>query len=134
MRVWDIDTSDNFLLPMTNHESTLGSTTTTTTNSTNEVFTCIAFCAENQTLCAGSNQGNLFTWKRTHVQMADEPEKAWQLNNVSAVRGAIKQCGWGVSETANSCILVNCLANVYILKVTHLFISFQYCTLHTIHL
>lgn len=119
MRIWDIDTSDNFLLPVNEvikPQTSAGVGFGTTT--TSEVFTCIAYCADNQTLCAGTNQGNVFTWKRTHsfTSAPDEPERAWQLNNVSSVRGAIKQCSWGVCETANSCILVNCVANVFILK------------------
>lgn len=81
-----------------------------------EVFTCIAYCSDNQTLCAGTNQGNLYTWKRTNYSV-DVPENTWQLNNISAVRGAIKQCTWGVCETVKPCIMVNCIANVYILKV-----------------
>lgn len=117
VRIWDIDTSDNFLLPLTDvskPQPIAGSGFGTTTT---EVFSCIAYCSDNQTLCAGTNQGNIFTWKRTHsFASADEPELAWQLNNVSSVRGAIKQCSWGVCETANSCILVNCVANVFILK------------------
>lgn len=119
VRIWDIDTSDNFLLPINDVAKPsqptgvgFGPTTTTT-----EVFTCIAYCSDNQTLCAGTNQGNVFTWKKSHSFVpSDEPEKAWQLNNVSLVRGAIKQCSWGVCETASSCILVNCVANVFILK------------------
>lgn len=121
VRIWDIDTSDNFLLP-TNVNDTAGALSNKPSGlgvgvSTNEVFTCVAYCADNHTLCAGTNQGNVFTWKRTHVRASDEPELAWQLNNVSVVRGAIKQCSWGICETVNSCILVNCVANVFILKV-----------------
>lgn len=81
-----------------------------------EVFTCIAYCADNQTLCSGTNQGNLYTWKRTNC-LIDGPENTWQLNNISTVRGAIKQCIWGVTETAKPCIMLNCISNVYILKV-----------------
>ncbi|XP_037026669.1 intraflagellar transport protein 140 homolog [Bradysia coprophila] len=131
VRIWDIDTSDNFLLPtsLPNPSKTsptqisknrtasvrTGTITTTTTATPMEVFTCIAYCSDNQTLCAGTNQGNLYTWKRTNYSV-DVPENTWQLNNISAVRGAIKQCTWGVCETVKPCIMVNCIANVYILK------------------
>lgn len=133
VRIWDIDTSDNFLLPTflpntsktspihtsKNRTSSLRigtAATTTATTTPMEVFTCIAYCSDNQTLCAGTNQGNLYTWKRTNYSV-DVPENTWQLNNISAVRGAIKQCTWGVCETVKPCIMVNCIANVYILKV-----------------
>ena len=144
VRIWDIDTSDNFLLPtdmpkMSKTSSTATksvngmSATVAPTTTTMEVFTCIAYCADNQTLCAGTNQGNLYTWKRRRVtynstndnnnignggsSSVDVPENTWQLNNISAVRGAIKHCAWGVCDTSKSCIMVNCIANVYILKV-----------------
>lgn len=100
----------------TTKTTTTSNSTTTTTTTTMEVFTCIAYCTDNQTLCAGTNQGNLYTWKRTNYSI-DVPENTWQLNNISAVRGAIKQCTWGVCDTVKSCIMVNCIANVYILKV-----------------
>ncbi|KAJ6640265.1 Intraflagellar transport protein 140 like [Pseudolycoriella hygida] len=129
VRIWDIDTSDHFLLPTSlpntsktspiqiskNRSSTVRTGTTTATTTQMEVFTCIAYCSDNQTLCAGTNQGNLYTWKRTNYSV-DVPENTWQLNNISAVRGAIKQCTWGVCETVKPCIMVNCIANVYILK------------------
>ena len=85
---------------------------------TNEIFTCIAYCTDNQTLCAGTNQGNLYTWKRTANYGIDVPENSWQLNNISVVRGAIKQCYWGINEIAKPCIMVNCISNVYVLKVS----------------
>ncbi|XP_055383288.1 intraflagellar transport protein 140 homolog [Condylostylus longicornis] len=154
VRIWDIDTSDNFLLPMNlpsvedtkplsdsilpegtnkngiySNSGILQYTTNTSvshnTKTTNEVFTCIAYCPDNQTLCAGTNQGNLYTWKRTSSvatvvtssnYSSDMPETTWQLNNISAVRGAIKQCYWGINEIMKPCILVNCVSNVYVLK------------------
>lgn len=108
----------------------------TLTPKTMEVFTCIAYCASNQTLCAGTNQGNLYTWKRKMTMSTtsnasgtqestnytiDVPENIWQLNNVSSVRGAIKYCYWGVYDNLNPCILLNCISNVYILKVRKIF-------------
>lgn len=81
-----------------------------------ETFACIAYCVDNQTLCAGTNQGNMYTWKRTNYSI-DVPENAWQLNNISNIKGSIKQCSWGITNTIKSCILVNCVTNVFILKV-----------------
>lgn len=54
VRIWDVDTNDNFVLPTTmkmyvNEDK--GS-------SVSEIFTCIAYCKMNQTLCAGTNVGN----------------------------------------------------------------------------
>ncbi|XP_055845818.1 intraflagellar transport protein 140 homolog [Episyrphus balteatus] len=162
IRIWDIDTSENFLLKMDlpsserpttvtspgpNSSSTGalataaaaggGDSTSATSSyvqkyqksqhhqqhhqrhqskSGNEVFTCLAYCPDNQTLCAGTNQGNLYTWKRTVNYFVNAPENSWQLNNISTVRGAIKQCFWGVNELAKPCIMINCISNVYVLK------------------
>lgn len=94
-----------------------------------EVFTSLAYCTENQTLCAGTNQGNLYIWKRNIQGILqsgienpapngfDSMENFWHLVNVANVRGAIKYCCWGVCDVATPCVLVNCISNVYILKV-----------------
>lgn len=96
-----------------------------------EVFTCLAYCSENQTLCAGTNQGNLYIWKRNMspttpplangyengINGFESMEKFWHLVNIATVRGAIKFCSWGHCDVSTPCFLVNCIANVYILKV-----------------
>ncbi|XP_018800098.1 PREDICTED: intraflagellar transport protein 140 homolog [Bactrocera latifrons] len=82
---------------------------------TNELFTCLAYSTSNQTLCAGTNQGNIYTWKR-RLGVFDVPEDSWQLTNISTVRGAVKQCIWGFNELAKPCMLINCISNVYVLK------------------
>lgn len=121
VRIWDIDTSDNYLLSMDLPNLINNQNTKTLNNSdgvsskTIEVFTCIAYNSDNQTLCAGTNQGNLYTWKRTNY-LVDVPENIWQLNNISTVRGAIKHCIWGLTDSIKSCIMVNCISNVFILK------------------
>lgn len=102
---------------MPNESSSAESSNYTTTLS-NETFACIAYCVDNQTLCAGTNKGNLYTWKRTNYTTIDVPENAWQLNNISSVKGSIKQCTFGITNTLKSCILVNCVTNVFILKVS----------------
>lgn len=121
VRIWDIDTSDNYLLSMDLPNLINNQKTKTLNNSdgvgskTIEVFTCIAYNSDNQTLCAGTNQGNLYTWKRTNY-LVDVPENIWQLNNISTVKGAIKHCIWGLTDSIKSCIMVNCISNVFILK------------------
>lgn len=86
-------------------------------NARMEVFSCIAYSADSQILCAGTNQGNLYTWKRMVRPTAESSDSIWQLNNKTNVRGAIKFCGWGFCDNSKPCILVNCVSNVYILKV-----------------
>ncbi|KAH8412279.1 hypothetical protein KR009_000984 [Drosophila setifemur] len=81
-----------------------------------EIFTCLAYSSSNQTLCAGTSSGNLYTWKRSGSRLVSAPEEAWQLTNISSVRGAIRSCEWGFNELAKPCMLVNCLSNVFMLK------------------
>lgn len=166
VRIWDIDTSDNYLLSTTptskNIESSQFSTNRTmseniitspssiSTNSisgqqkkqqtsTMEVFTCINYCSDNQTLCAGTNQGNLYTWKRRNYfnnnSALTDVENMWQLNNISVVRGAIKQCIWGICDSYQPCIMVNCIANAYILKVSYdiIFINYYTVRIKSVH-
>lgn len=102
-----------------------------------EVFTSLAYCSENQNLCAGTNQGNLYIWKRNTALMAqaisngmengvngyESMENFWHLVNIANVRGAIKFCSWGVCDVSTPCVLVNCISNVYILKVSIYFVD-----------
>lgn len=170
VRIYDLDTSDSFLLPMkqankdetptakpeekkspeiTKRKSILQRDSVSDEDSVEdeerltiatsavappprimEVFTCIAYCMDNQTLCAGTNLGNLYIWKRNTSLAAvpsasenglDTSEHLWQLYNIANVRGAIKQCSWGVCDVSMPCVLVNCISNVYILKVFKFF-------------
>lgn len=115
VRIWDIDTSDNFLLP-TDHASVKNiQTKNFNKTSSSETFSSICYCSQNQTLTAGTNQGSIYVWRRSNYSA--EAENGWQLTDIASVRGAIKQCIWGiVQETLNPCIVVNCISNVYILK------------------
>lgn len=87
-------------------------------SASNEIFTCLAYSTSNQTLCAATNQGNLYTWKRTVSCFVGAPEDAWQLGNIATLsrQGAIKSCIWGFNELTKPCILVNCLSSVFMLK------------------
>ncbi|XP_062537441.1 intraflagellar transport protein 140 homolog [Armigeres subalbatus] len=118
VRIWDIESNDNYVLSME-----LNSGTNFTTNNLPmkspvvEAFTCVAYCKDNQTLSAGTNQGNLYTWRRLNINRSyDYPENQWQLTNVTPVRGTIKSLTWGITDTNRPCMMVNCLSNVFILK------------------
>jgi intraflagellar transport protein 140 len=128
VRIWDIDTSDSYVLSMelpTTTDSQKPNSLMSARRAA-ELFTCLAFCTDNQTLCSGTNQGNLFIWRKTNFvapssdTLTANPEDMWQLTNICTVRGAIKPDGvrWGVTETMKPCILINCISNVFILKVS----------------
>lgn len=134
VRVWDMETSDHFLLPLDVVVSSSGRKPppSTKTGGSVEVFTCLAYSPVSHTICAGTSHGNLFSWHKTSSYEAvdddDDVTSAaavasggggvpqWQLNNVSNVRGAIKQCGWGLCDVVTPCILLNCITNVYVMK------------------
>lgn len=152
VRIWDMETSDNFLLPLevvvAKRNASLSAaaastrkpksgTTTSGTGSSVEIFTCLAYSNLGHTICAGTSHGNLFSWHKTsnyeatsHADDDDDDVTSavgarggvvvavpqWQLNNVSNVRGAIKQCGWGLCDVVTPCILLNCITNVYVMK------------------
>ncbi|XP_055617076.1 intraflagellar transport protein 140 homolog [Toxorhynchites rutilus septentrionalis] len=120
VRIWDIESNDNYVLSM---ELTSGVTAAADKNNVPirhpavEVFTCVSYCKDNQTLSAGTNQGNLYTWRRLNVNRSyDYPENQWQLTNVTPVRGTIKSLTWGITDANRPCMMVNCLSNVFILK------------------
>ncbi|XP_035773197.1 intraflagellar transport protein 140 homolog [Anopheles albimanus] len=133
VRIWDIETSDNYVLSMelsvvagqtvTDKRAALVDTTGVggvTATVSHEAFTCVSYCRETQTLSAGTSQGNLYTWRRSlggyGLSYADHPECQWQLANVTAVRGTIKSLTWGTTDTNRPCMMVNCLSDVFILK------------------
>lgn len=119
VRIWDIESNDNYVLSMELNNGLAGLTGNNlpTRNPVVEVFTCVAYCKDNQTLSAGTNQGNLYTWRRLNVNRSyDYPENQWQLTNVTPVRGTIKSLTWGITDTNRPCMMVNCLSNVFILK------------------
>lgn len=125
----EYDSDEEIAVTVDESEMTTNVSTSITASKAMEVFTSLAYCFENQTLCAGTNQGNLYIWKRnvqgiSHaienaVNGYDSMENFWHLVNVANVRGAIKHCSWGVCDVSTPCVLVNCISNVYILKVRH---------------
>lgn len=113
VRIWDITTSDNFVLNMTLAEDIDGEKSKATVS---EVFSCISYCRSGMTLCAGTNQGRLFTWRKVKSVASDTPEDDWQLTAITKLRGAIKQCAWGVCDVSKPCIFLNCISSCFILK------------------
>lgn len=73
VRILDIDTSENYLLPM-EHASI-----TSKKIQQSEIFTAISYCSQNQKLCGSTNQGTIYIWKRTVF------ESEWQLTDISKV-------------------------------------------------
>ncbi|XP_072382747.1 intraflagellar transport protein 140 homolog isoform X1 [Diabrotica undecimpunctata] len=113
VRVWDIETNDNYVLPtqMKLYD------TQDKYHTVNEIFTCIAYCTLNQTLCAGTNIGRVYFWGKKHnFTDLENPEDVWDLNNVNSISGTIKQVIWGSQMLRLPLLSVNCVTSVYIMK------------------
>ncbi|GJQ73670.1 putative intraflagellar transport protein 140 [Trypoxylus dichotomus] len=95
VRIWDIETNDNYILPVTIKSYTIDKQDKS--RQVNEMFTCLSFCRTSSTLCAGTNIGRLFFWlKKIHKSVyIENPEDAWELSNINIVSGTIKQLMWG---------------------------------------
>lgn len=93
----------------------------------NEMFMCISYCKLNQTLCAGTNLGQIYFWikKQTKTDYIDNPEETWTLTNINNVNGTIKQLMWGSINLRLPLIAVNCITKVYILKEQSLSVCFS---------
>lgn len=117
VRIWNIDTSESFALNTQLADE--GGEVRGGPANVSEVFSCIAFCKNSQTLCAGTNQGKLFTWRKVNNFALESPENEFQLTAITVLRGVIKDCNWGVCAISKSCILVNCISSCFILKVSH---------------
>ncbi|XP_058128207.1 intraflagellar transport protein 140 homolog [Anopheles ziemanni] len=120
VRIWDIETNDNYVLAMELPTASGEDGSGRLPASAMEVFTCVAYCRDTHTLSAGTSQGNLYTWRRMSGAygrvFASAHEAGWQLTNVTPVRGTIKSLTWGTTDTNRPCMMVNCLSNVFILK------------------
>ncbi|XP_030750473.1 intraflagellar transport protein 140 homolog isoform X2 [Sitophilus oryzae] len=112
VRIWDLDTNDNYVLPTTMKMYISDEKP----SSVSEVFTCVAYCRLNQTLCAGTNIGRIYFWVKNPTTEAESLEDAWELNNINTISGTIKQLGWGTMITRLPILSVNCVTYIYIMK------------------
>lgn len=124
VRIWDIDTNDNYVLPTTMKQY---STNENKNNQISEMFTCLSYCKTNQTLCAGTNIGRIYFWskKQPNVDLQDVLDETWELNNVNSVCGTVKQVMWGSANLRLPILSVNCVTKVYIMKEQNLCTSYS---------
>ncbi|XP_076275745.1 intraflagellar transport protein rempA isoform X2 [Rhynchophorus ferrugineus] len=121
VRIWDLETNDNYILPTSmkmyvNEEKT---------PSVSEVFTCIAYCKINQTLCAGTNIGRIYFWIKNQSSEVENLEDLWELHNINNISGTIKQLEWGMMLTRLPLLSVNCVTYIYIMKEQSVCSSFS---------
>lgn len=114
VRVWDIESNDNYTLPTT-LKMFEDNQNTNDNNNINEIFTCLAYSKLNQNLCAGTNIGRIYFWMK-NLNNIDNPEDMWELNNVNTISGTIKQLMWGSVMLRLPLLSVNCVTSVYIMK------------------
>ncbi|KAK4874572.1 hypothetical protein RN001_013932 [Aquatica leii] len=123
VRVWDIESNDNYVLPtqLTNYDRDDNK------QQINEMFSCVSFCKVNQTLCAGTNIGRIYFWKKkqTKQESFDNAESSWELFNLCSISGTIKQLIWGSVNLRLPLLSVNCVTKVYIMKEQNLCTCFS---------
>lgn len=113
VRIWDIDTNDNYILPITLKQYS----SEDRGHQVSEMFTCLAFSKAKQTLCAGTNVGRIYFWsKKQSKSNHDNLEETWDLNNINSVSGTIKQIIWSSATLRLPLLSVNCVTKVYIMK------------------
>ncbi|CAH2002580.1 unnamed protein product [Acanthoscelides obtectus] len=119
VRIWDIETNDNYVLPtsLKFYDSEY--------STVNEIFTCIAYCKLNQTLCAGTNIGRIYFWTKNQALDVENPEDSWELDNINTISGTIKQLKWGSLLLRVPLLSVNCVTAVYIMKEQNICCDFS---------
>ncbi|XP_060521943.1 intraflagellar transport protein 140 homolog [Cylas formicarius] len=110
VRVWDLDTNDNYVLP------TASGSGDDRAVSVSEMFTCIAYCKLSQTVCAGTNVGRIYFWTKNRTVECENAEDAWELTNVCSISGTIKQLTWGSVMARMPLLGVNCVTTVYVVR------------------
>ncbi|XP_034252751.1 intraflagellar transport protein 140 homolog [Thrips palmi] len=106
IRLWDLESSDSYLLVPSQEESPK--------SPTRQAFICLAFCSVREILCAGTNSGYIYMWKKRPTGSdTSEGADSWEPLPPSNVRNAVKQLQWGPGAGE---LAVNCITNVYILR------------------
>ncbi|KAK5641268.1 hypothetical protein RI129_009815 [Pyrocoelia pectoralis] len=122
VRVWDIESNDNYILPThLRHFEKVDNK-----QQLNETFSCISFSKVNQTLCAGTNIGRIYFWrKKVNTENIDPNDCVWELYNLCNISGTIKQLTWGSANFRFPLLSVNCVTKVYIMKEQNLCTCFS---------
>ncbi|ERL85430.1 hypothetical protein D910_02850 [Dendroctonus ponderosae] len=112
VRIWDLETNDNYVLPTSMKLYVNDDKAPSVT----EIFTCISYCKLNQTLCAGTNIGRIYFWTKIQNAALENAEDQWELNNINNIGGTIKQLKWGLFMMRLPLLSVNCVTSIYIMK------------------
>ena len=123
VRMWDMDTNDNYVLPTTLNTYT---DLRDKERQINEMFTCLAYCPISQTLCGGTNIGRIYFWtKKSEGDHEDHSDDSWELHNVNAISGTVKQIAWASVNLRLPLLSVNCVTKVYIMKEQNICICYS---------
>ncbi|KAJ1532231.1 hypothetical protein ONE63_000848 [Megalurothrips usitatus] len=106
IRLWDLETSESYLLVPPQEGSPK--------SPSRQSFICLGFCQLREILCAGTNNGYIYMWKKRPLESdATDGTDSWEALPPSNVRNAVKQLQWGPGAGQ---LAVNCITNVYILR------------------
>ncbi|KAK9885497.1 hypothetical protein WA026_010990 [Henosepilachna vigintioctopunctata] len=122
VRIWDVSTNDNYVLPTTMKLYVSEEKHRTTTES----FCCISYCKLNQTICAGTNLGRIYFWtKKQNSAVGENSDIIWELNNINNIGGTVKHLAWGSVQLKLPLLSVNCVTSVYIMKEQNIGTAFS---------
>ena len=102
VRLWNLDTGDNFVL-----------TGTTGTSGHSEFLSSLAYCGPKSTLAGGTNLGNILLWRHHDLVDSRSEERAWTQEPMARVGQAVKQLCWGSNYNL---LGVNTVREVFILR------------------
>ncbi|XP_046399396.1 intraflagellar transport protein 140 homolog [Ischnura elegans] len=107
VRCWDLETGENYLLPMEIQEppTSLTKSYSSLPSHPNEFFTSLAYYDKKRSMCGSTNFGRVFMWKflsstakaSTKIRgSSDKSDGSWvRLGTVSVEGGAIVTVQWG---------------------------------------
>ena len=107
VRIWDLKTDDNFVLPSAGGTSS-------------EVISSMSFCSEKNILAAGTNAGTVLMW-RYPANRIRPTDTDWKALPKVPIGPTIRTLSWG---GGNRYLAINCVRQVFILTEQELAVGY----------
>ena len=107
VRIWDLKTDDNFVLPSAGGTSS-------------EVISSMSFCDEKNILAAGTNAGTVLMW-RYPTNRLRPTDTDWKALPKVPIGPTIRTLSWG---GGNRYLAINCVRQVFILTEQELAVGY----------
>ena len=107
VRIWDLKTDDNFVLPSAGGTSS-------------EVISSMSFCNEKNILAAGTNAGTVLMW-RYPANRQRPTDEDWKALPKVPIGPTIRTLSWG---GGNRYLAINCVRQVFVLTEQELAVGY----------